>query len=69
VCGELQHQRAGVEGDATRRVAKFVGPVYDEPSARQQQADRVWDMRQDGPAWRRVVPSPEPVQIVEPDAL
>jgi len=50
------------------RPAKFVGPVYDEPTARQQ-ADRGWDMRQDGPAWRRVVPSPEPVQIVELDMI
>jgi len=51
------------------RPTKFVGPVYDEPAARRQQADRGWDMRQDGPAWRRVVPSPEPVQIVELDMI
>jgi carbamate kinase len=48
---------------------KFVGPVYDEPTARRQEADRGWDMRQDGPAWRRVVPSPQPVQIVELDVI
>jgi carbamate kinase len=51
------------------RPTKFVGPVYDEPTARRQQADRGWDMRQDGAAWRRVVPSPEPVQIVELDMI
>jgi len=54
---------------AMSRPTKFVGPVYDEPTARQQQADQGWDMRQDGPAWRRVVPSPEPVQIVELDMI
>jgi len=48
---------------------KFVGPLYDEPTARQQEADRGWDIRQDGPGWRRVVPSPEPVRIVELDTI
>ena len=44
---------------------KFVGPVYDEARARQLDAARGWDVRQDGTAWRRVVPSPEPVGLVE----
>ena len=44
---------------------KFVGPVYDETRARQLAAERGWDVRQDGHAWRRVVPSPEPVELVE----
>lgn len=45
--------------------AKFVGPVYDEARARQLAAERGWTIRQDGPAWRRVVPSPEPAELVE----
>lgn len=48
---------------------KFVGPRYDEPTGRQQEADQGWDMRQDGPGWRRVVPSPEPAQIMELDTI
>src|SRR5690349_5855930 len=44
---------------------KFVGPVYDEPTARQLQADRGWQVAQDGKYWRRVVPSPMPQRIVE----
>ena len=48
---------------------KFVGPVYDEAQARQLAAERGWDVRQDGPAWRRVVPSPEPVALVELDMI
>ena len=44
---------------------KFVGPVYDEAQARKLAAERGWDVRQDGQAWRRVVPSPEPVALVE----
>jgi carbamate kinase len=45
--------------------AKFVGPVYDEEQARQLAAVRGWDMRRDGTAWRRVVPSPEPAELVD----
>jgi len=48
---------------------KFVGPVYDEPQARQLAAERGWNVRQDGAAWRRVVPSPEPVELVELDMI
>ena len=48
---------------------KFVGPVYDEARARQLAAERGWAVRQDGPSWRRVVPSPEPVELVELDLI
>lgn len=45
--------------------AKFVGPVYDEQTARRLAAAHGWRVRPDGPVWRRVVPSPEPAEIVE----
>jgi carbamate kinase len=48
---------------------KFVGPVYDETSADRLAAEQRWHMRRDGAAWRRVVPSPEPVRIVELDII
>jgi carbamate kinase len=48
---------------------KFVGPVYDEAQARQLAAERGWNVRQDGTAWRRVVPSPEPVGLMELDMI
>jgi len=44
---------------------KFVGPVYDEETARRLAAGHGWQVRPDGHAWRRVVPSPEPAEIVE----
>lgn len=44
---------------------KFVGPVYSAAVAQELSALRGWTMRQDGTAWRRVVPSPEPYDIVE----
>ena len=45
--------------------AKFVGPVYDEAGARQLAVRYGWQIRRDGTAWRRVVPSPEPVRLLE----
>jgi carbamate kinase len=44
---------------------KFVGPVYKESQAQDLAAERGWVVRPDGAAWRRVVPSPEPLELVE----
>jgi carbamate kinase len=44
---------------------KFVGPIYDKDAADNLAAEKGWAFRQDGSAWRRVVPSPEPRQILE----
>jgi carbamate kinase len=48
---------------------KFIGPVYDEERARALEHERGWAVRRDGEAWRRVVPSPEPREIVQLDAI
>jgi carbamate kinase len=46
--------------------SKPIGPFYPEEDARMHEAKDKWTMREDaGRGWRRVVPSPEPVQIVE----
>jgi carbamate kinase len=44
---------------------KFVGPVYTRHEADRLAASHTWTFRQDGAAWRRVVPSPEPQRIFE----
>jgi carbamate kinase len=44
---------------------KFVGPVYGQAEADRLAADKGWVFKQDGDAWRRVVPSPEPKRIFE----
>jgi len=49
--------------------AKFVGPVYDKAAAVELAAAHGWDIREDGNAWRRVVPSPEPTGIVELETI
>ena len=50
---------------AFARPVKFVGPVYGEARARQLAAEYGWQVRRDGTAWRRVVPSPEPVELLD----
>ena len=44
---------------------KFVGPTYDEGAALELAAERSWTVAADGDAWRRVVASPEPREVVE----
>jgi carbamate kinase len=44
---------------------KFVGPVYDAETARAYAEERGWTVKPDGQYWRRVVPSPQPVRLVE----
>jgi len=48
---------------------KFVGPLLDGADARRLEADRGWALRPDEGGWRRVVPSPEPLTVVEQPAV
>lgn len=48
---------------------KFVGPVYPEADAKRLAEEKGWTVKQDGDAWRRVVPSPEPKRIFEIRAI
>ena len=50
---------------AFARPTKFVGPVYQQDAADTLAAKKGWAFRPDGSGWRRVVPSPEPRQILE----
>jgi carbamate kinase len=49
--------------------SKPIGPFYDEAAARSLAADRGWQVARDGPRWRRVVASPEPLEILEIRAI
>ncbi len=48
---------------------KPVGPIYDEETAREHARTRGWSIAADGKSWRRVVPSPPPIRIVEAEAI
>jgi carbamate kinase len=49
--------------------SKPIGPVYDERRARALAAERGWTVAPDGTWFRRVVPSPEPLEIVELETI
>jgi carbamate kinase len=44
---------------------KPIGPVYDAEQARRLERELGWTLARDGDGFRRVVPSPEPKEIVE----
>ncbi len=52
------------------RPSKPIGPFYSPESAAEHREKQGWAMRQDaGRGWRRVVPSPEPLEIIEEPAI
>ena len=48
---------------------KPIGPVYSRDDAERAAAARGWAIAPDGNHWRRVVPSPQPLRIVEIQAI
>jgi len=54
---------------AFARPTKPIGPVYTAEDARQLAIARGWTFASDGPHQRRVVPSPEPREIVEIETI
>ncbi len=59
----------GADDPAFQDPTKFIGPVYDEAVALTLASERGWTLKPDGDRWRRVVPSPEPLRIVQLDAI
>ena len=50
--------------------SKPIGPFMSEAEARQRERDNGWVIGEDaGRGWRRLVPSPQPLEIVEIDAI
>jgi carbamate kinase len=54
---------------AFRRPTKPVGPFYDEAYARKRMAEGETWVEDAGRGWRKVVPSPDPKEIVELEAI
>lgn len=53
----------GKDDPAFGKPTKFVGPVYDREEAEAKAEAAGWQIAQDGDKWRRVVPSPKPLEI------
>lgn len=54
---------------AFHRPTKPIGPVYSREEAEEMAAARGWTIAPDGDGFRRVVPSPKPIRILEVDSL
>ncbi|MBA2615264.1 MAG: carbamate kinase [Actinobacteria bacterium] len=64
--------RVVVDADdpAFENPTKPVGPFYDEAKARELEHERGWTLTEDaGRGWRRVVPSPKPLEILELESV
>jgi len=56
--------------EAFKKPSKPVGPFYTEEEARKLMMEKGWIMKEDaGRGWRRVVPSPKPLDIVEKEVV
>jgi carbamate kinase len=66
----LTHVLVAEDDPAFEEPTKPVGPFYDEAKAGELEAERGWRVVHDaGRGWRRVVPSPAPLEVVELDAI
>ena len=54
---------------AFKNPTKFVGPVYDREEAEARAQAAGWQIARDGDKWRRVVPSPRPLEIPDTRVL
>jgi len=60
----------GKNDPAFQNPTKPIGPFYDKEKAERYRNERGWDIMEDvGRGWRRVVPSPIPLRIMEQDAV
>lgn len=57
------------EDPAFQKPSKHVGPIYDKTQADRLRDEKGWFMAEDGPHFRRVVPSPLPQKIIEINAI
>ena len=66
----LTHVRVAEDDPAFDEPTKPVGPFYGEARARELERERGWDVVHDtGRGWRRVVPSPAPLEVIELGAV
>jgi carbamate kinase len=66
----LTHVVVAADDPAFERPSKPIGPFYKRSRARTLERERGWTMVEDaGRGWRRAVPSPAPLEIVELDIV
>lgn len=66
VCCVLTMVTVDPNDPALTKPTKFVGPTYDEMRVEELRKERGWELAKTAEGgWRRVVPSPDPITIVE----
>jgi carbamate kinase len=66
----VTHVAVDPDDPAFEHLTKPIGPFLDRRAAEEVAAQRGWQVVEDaGRGWRRVVPSPKPVRVVELDAI
>jgi carbamate kinase len=66
LCTLLTQVEVALDDPALQNPTKFVGPAFDKQRIDRLAEERGWIVREDkGRGWRRVVPSPRPVRILE----
>ncbi|MEM6456466.1 MAG: carbamate kinase [Acidobacteriota bacterium] len=66
LCALLTQVEVAADDPALRDPNKFVGPFFGEDEVAMLRDTRGWVMKEDkGRGWRRVVPSPDPLSIIE----
>ncbi len=62
--------RVDPDDPAFRNPSKPIGPFYSEEDAKKHTETDGWTLKEDaGRGWRRVVPSPRPLEIIERDTI
>lgn len=70
VASVVTQVRVDPEDPAFSNPTKPIGPFYDEDQAREVCAETGWTVVKDaGRGWRRVVPSPKPIEVMEYEAI
>jgi len=70
VCAMLSQVEVAADDPALANPTKFVGPAFDKEEIDRLAEERGWIVREDkGRGWRRVVPSPQPLEIIEGDLI
>ena len=70
VCALLTQVEVDVTDPAFDNPSKFVGAFYRSDEVANLSSERGWIMKEDqGRGWRRVVPSPDPIGIIERDLI
>jgi carbamate kinase len=65
----LTQIRVDPDDPAFEAPTKFVGPVYDKAKAEELAERHGWSIARDADHWRRVVPSPAPIEIPDLKAI